>query len=219
MTDARDAPITVLIVDDHSMVRQGLRTFLELTDEIDVIGEAEDGSQAIDLARQVAPDVVLMDLVMPGIDGITATKRIREHCPGTQVIALTSFSADEQVFPAIKAGASGYLLKDVSPNDLVKAIRDAHSGKAPLHPDVARKLVDGIAAQKDRQVPEELTPRELEVLRLIATGLSTREIAERLVISQKTVKVHVSNILGKLHLADRTQAAIYAIRNDLGPLE
>jgi NarL family two-component system response regulator LiaR len=218
MTTAASAPVTVLIVDDHSLVRQGLQTFLELADDILVIGEAADGSEAIEQACRTLPDVVLMDLVMPGIDGITATRTIRERCPSTQVIALTSFSADEQVFSAIEAGASGYLLKDVSPDDLVRAIHDVHQGKAPLHPDVARKLVNGIAGRQEPE-PDQLTPRELEVLRLIASGLSNREIADRLVISHKTVKVHVSHILGKLQVADRTRAAIYALRNNLGPLE
>ena len=188
-----------------------MRTFLELHDEIKVVGEASSGAEAIEQTRRLQPDVVLMDLVMPGMDGIAATSRIRALSPGTKVIALTSFSGEKKVFAAIRAGASGYLLKDVSPSDLAKAIQAAHQGKAHLHPQIAKKLMDEFA---DQPAPShnELTERELEVLSLIAQGLSNREIAKELRISVKTVKTHVSNILGKLHVADRTQAAIYAIK-------
>lgn len=217
------AKIRVLIVDDHPMVRQGLHTFLELHQEIEVVGEAADGLQAVEQVCQLQPDVVLMDLVMPHLDGIAATRQIRSFSPTTQVLALTGFAEDDKVFPAIEAGALGYLLKDVNPDDLVKAIQAAQRGEVPLHPNITKKLMQQVAARAGQpptiertEVGEtdlaELTERELEVLRLIATGLNNREIAQRLIISEKTVKTHVSNILTKLHLADRTQAAIYALK-------
>ncbi|HET9590676.1 MAG TPA: response regulator transcription factor [Anaerolineales bacterium] len=207
--------IRVLIVDDHRVVRQGLRTFLELQEDVVVVGEAEDGQTAVEMVRQLEPNVVLMDLVMPRLDGISATRQVRSLCPGVKVIALTSFTEDDKVFPAIQAGASGYLLKDVSPDDLVEAIRAAYRGEARLHPDIARKLMEQVAQQsasprEDRA--EGLTERELDVVRLVAQGRSNQEIARELVISEKTVKTHVSNILGKLDLEDRTRLAIYAIR-------
>jgi NarL family two-component system response regulator LiaR len=209
----------VLIVDDHGVVRQGLRTYLELLDDIEVIGEAENGTEAVAQVGQHQPDVVLMDLVMPEMDGIEATRQVNATSPSTRVIVLTSFADDEKVFPAIKAGATGYLLKDVSPADLANAIRAVHAGETHLHPDITRKLVDQFASPGavPRPTPDELTPRELEVLRLIAQGMSNREIAQALTISEKTVKTHVSNILSKLHLADRTQAAIYAHRHGIVP--
>lgn len=207
--------ITVLIVDDHAVVRQGLRTFLELQDDIEVVGEAENGVQAVEQTRQRGPDVVLMDLVMPEMDGIEATRRICALRPDTKVIALTSFAADDKVFPAIKAGASGYQLKDVSPSDLADAIRAAHQGETLLHPEVAKRLMNKVAGGAEEPASEELTERELEVLRLVASGLSNKEIAQELTISDKTVKTHISNILSKLHLADRTQAAIYALKKGL----
>jgi two-component system, NarL family, response regulator LiaR len=226
--------IRVLIVDDHAVVRQGLRTFLELQDDpsalpVEVVGEASNGVEAVDLARRLQPDVVLLDLVMPGMDGIQATPRIVESSPQSRVIILTSFGEEDKVIPAIRAGAQGYLLKDIAPHDLVQAVRAAYFGQVQLHPDVARKLMSAVAAKEDppaRRAPdrpapleEELTDRELEVLRLIAGGLNNREIAEKLVISDKTVKTHVSSILGKLHLEDRTQAAIWALRHGLAPNE
>jgi NarL family two-component system response regulator LiaR len=211
--------IRVLIVDDHGVVRQGLRTYLELLDDIEVIGEAENGTEAVAQVRQHQPDVVLMDLVMPEMDGIEATRQVSAISPSTRVIVLTSFADDEKVFPAIKAGATGYLLKDVSPGDLANAIRAVHAGETHLHPDITRKLVDQFASPRTvpTSAPDELTPRELEVLRLIAQGMSNREIAQALTISEKTVKTHVSNILSKLHLVDRTQAAIYAHRHGVAP--
>ena len=213
--------IKVLIVDDHAIVRQGLRTFLELQDDIEVVGEAENGAEAVELARQRRPDVVLMDLVMPEMDGIEATRQICALQPGTRVIALTSFAGDDKVFPAIKAGASGYQLKDVSPPDLVDAIRAAHRGETHLHPEIAKKLMAEVAAREKKAEPDlaVLTGREVDVLRLIARGFSNHEIARELTISEKTVKTHVSSILSKLHLADRTQAAIYALKEGLGPEE
>ena len=209
--------IDVLIVDDHAVVRQGLRSLLELHDDIEVVGEATNGLEAVDLTSRSLPDVVLMDLIMPEMDGIEATRRIRALSPSTQVIVLTSFSEDEQVFSAIKAGALSYLLKNVSPADLVKAIQAAYRGEAQLHPEIAKKLMDEVSAAGKRSTPEELTERELGVLQLLAKGQSNRVIGEELVISEKTVKTHVSNILSKLHLADRTQAAIYALREGLVP--
>ena len=210
--------IKVLIVDDHQVVRQGLRTFLELHEDISVIGEAEDGRQAVELVRVRQPDVVLMDIVMPHMDGITATKQVLALGLATKVIALTSFSEDDKVFPAIQAGASSYLLKDVSPEDLVEAIRAVHRGEARLHPDITRKLMQQVSQVRNTPADNklsELTEREMEVLRLVARGSNNREIAHELFISEKTVKTHVSNILGKLNLEQRTQLVIYAIKNKL----
>src|SRR5512139_1358949 len=218
--------IRVLIVDDHAIVRQGLRTFLELQDggplPIEVVGEAINGIDAIDLVNRLQPDIVLLDIVMPEMDGIQATSRIVECSPRSRVIILTSFGEEERVLPAIRAGAQGYLLKDIPPRELVQAVRDAYLGRVQLHSDVARKLM-AVAAAKDQphtvsagEISEEsLTEREREVLSLVAEGRNNREIAEQLVISEKTVKTHVSNILNKLHLDDRTQAAIYALRHGL----
>src|SRR5512135_1422499 len=192
--------IKVLIVDDHQVVRQGLRTFLELHEDISVIGEAEDGRQAVELVSLRQPDVVLMDIVMPHMDGITATKQVLALGLATKVIALTSFSEDDKVFPAIQAGASSYLLKDVSPEDLVEAIRAVHRGEARLHPDITRKLMQQVSQARNTPADNklsELTEREIEVLRLVARGSNNREIARDLFISEKTVKTHVSNILGK----------------------
>lgn len=207
--------ISVLIVDDHAVVRQGLRTFLDLVDEVEVVGEAANGVAAVEQVQELLPDVVLMDLLMPELDGIEATRRIRALSPSTQVIALTSFSEDDQVFAAIRAGAIGYLLKNVAPADLAKAVQAARRGEVQLDPEVARKLVEEVAGKPRQVTPEQLTERELEVLGLIARGHSNREIAAELIIAEKTVKTHVSNILSKLHLADRTQAAIYALREGL----
>ena len=214
--------ITVLIVDDHQVVRQGLRTFLELHEDVAVVGEAGDGSAALDMVRRLDPDIVLMDLVMPGLDGIAATRQVRALGTHTQVIALTSFAEDDKVFPAIQAGASSYLLKDVSPDALIEAIRAVHRGEPRLHPNIARKLMDATRvahqAGPGREAPAlalDLTGREREVIRLVAQGHSNSEIAGILVISDKTVKTHISNILSKLDLQDRTQLAIYAIKNGL----
>jgi NarL family two-component system response regulator LiaR len=209
--------ISVLIVDDHPIVRQGLRTLLELQDDLVVAGEAENGKVAVDLAARLKPDVVLMDLVMPGLDGISATRQISAMKQATRVIALTSFVEDEKIIPAIQAGAVSFLLKDVSPNDLLEAVRAAYNGEARLHPQVMRKLMDQIASQATAPPPAgtDLTAREGEVLRLVAEGLSNREIAARLVISEKTVKSHISSLLSKLGQEDRTRLAIYAIKKGL----
>jgi NarL family two-component system response regulator LiaR len=207
--------ITVLIVDDHVVVRQGLRTYLELQDGIDIVGEASNGVEAIKKTLKLEPDVVFMDLVMPELDGIAGARETGALSTKTKVIALTSFAVDDKIFPAIEAGAAGYLLKDVSPTDLVNAIRATHRGEAQLHPEVAKKLMDGFARRPSQPSLYDLTPRELDVLRLVGGGMSNREIAAQLSISQKTVKTHVSGILSKLGLADRTQAAIFAVRQGL----
>ncbi len=211
--------IRVLIVDDHQVVRQGLRTFLSLHDDIEIVGEASDGQSAIELAIELAPDVILMDLVMPKLDGIAATRRIHESRPSVQIIALTSFIEDDKIIPAIQAGAASYLLKDVTADVLVEAIRAAQRGERRLHPEAIRKLMEQVAKPPSASAAaSSLTPREIEVLALVAQGKHNREIAETLVISEKTAKMHISNILGKLGLEDRTQLAIYAIQNGLaGP--
>jgi len=206
--------ITVLIVDDHKVVRQGVRAFMDTQPDITVVGEAGVGEEAISLAAEHAPDVVIVDLVMPGMDGVEVTRRVKQVSPRTQVIVLTSYHQDEHIFPAIRAGALSYLLKDVGPAELADAVRKAADGEAVLHPRVAARVVQELhGAREDIPNPfTELSDREFEVLRLIADGLNNADIAETLVISEKTVKSHVSNILNKLHLADRTQAAVYAWR-------
>ena len=211
--------ISVLIVDDHAVVRYGLRSLLDLQEEIELVGEAANGHEAVEQVRQFFPDVVLMDLVMPEMDGIEATRRIRALSPSTKVVVLTSFKDDENVFSAIKAGAAGYLLKNMGPTELVTAIVAAYQGEPQLHPEVARRLMDELVLGPRHPAPGELTERELVVLRLIAQGQGNRDIAQNLVISEKTVKAHVSHILAKLHLTDRTQAAIYAIREGLASEE
>jgi NarL family two-component system response regulator LiaR len=207
-------PITILIVDDHAVVRQGVRAFLETQPDLAVVGEAGSGEEAIGLAAETAPDVTLMDLLMPGMDGVEATRRLKQASPRSQVIVLTSYHQDEHIFPAIRAGALSYLLKDVGPQELAEAVRKAARGEAVLHPRVAARVVQELqGAAKDAFNPfTELSERELEVLKLIADGASNEEIAAKLVISEKTVKSHVSNILSKLHVVDRTQAAVYAWR-------
>ena len=207
--------ICVLIVDDHPVVRHGLRAFLQLQGDLEIAGEASDGEEAVAMVEREPPDVVLLDLVMPRMDGIEAIRRIRAASPSTKVIVLTTYGQDEKVFPAIKAGAAGYLLKDVEPADLVEAIRTVDRGDGLLHPTVAGRLMQEFAAGRERGDEDLLTEREMEVLHLLAQGMSNREIARQFVISEKTVKTHVSNILAKLHLADRTQAALYAVRRGL----
>jgi NarL family two-component system response regulator LiaR len=215
-----ESKITVLLVDDHAVVRQGLYAFLSLQDDMEVVGQASDGAEAVTMTAELLPDVVLMDLIMPKMDGIEATRQIRRLSPETQVLVLTSFAEDDKVFPAIKAGAMGYQMKDVSPADLAEAVRAVHRGDAPLHPEIAKKVLHEFADATQRTLDQaDLTDREREVLGLIAKGLSNRDIAEQLVLSPKTVKTHVSNILSKLHLADRTQAAIYALKQGWVPPE
>jgi two-component system, NarL family, response regulator LiaR len=204
--------IRVVLADDHAVVRQGLRTFLELQEDIEVVADVADGRQALVAVAEHDPDVVLMDLVLPEVDGVEAIRRIVSERPRVRVIALTSFLDDDKLFPAVRAGAAGYLLKDVEPAELVKAIRTVHAGEGLLHPAVAARLLEEVAAAGGRAAPENLTPREREVVGLIARGLSNKRIALELGISEKTVKTHVSSILGKLGLTDRTQVALHAVR-------
>jgi NarL family two-component system response regulator LiaR len=209
--------ISLLITDDHALVRQGTRAFLELQPDIAVIGEAGSGEEAVRMAAELAPDVVLMDLVMPGIGGVEATRQVKQVSPHSQVIVLTSYHEDEYIFPALRAGALSYVLKDVGPDELADTVRKAAIGESVLHPRVAARVVQELRGAR-RDMPNlftDLSDRELEVLRLIADGRSNAQIAEKLVISEKTVKGHVSNILGKLHMLDRTQAAVYAWQQGL----
>ncbi|HEX5691234.1 MAG TPA: response regulator transcription factor [Roseiflexaceae bacterium] len=213
-----EEPIHVLLVDDHAVVRRGLSAFLDTYPEITVVGEAGSGAEGIEMAARLLPDVVLMDLLMPEMDGIEATRRVRAVAPNAQVIVLTSYSEDERIFPAIKAGALSYLLKDVSPDELVRAIAAARRGEATLHPAVASRLMRELTAARTSPL-DELTDREREVLACVAQGMSNAEIANRLTIGERTVKTHVSNILSKLHLQDRTQAVLLALRERLVPLD
>jgi NarL family two-component system response regulator LiaR len=211
-------PISILIVDDHAMVRRGLKSFLQSEEDIEVIGEATDGLEAVEKVQNLVPDVVLMDLVMPGIDGIEAPRRIKAASPGSKVLILTSFGEDERVFASIKAGATGYLLKDVPAEDLGRAIRSVANGEFLLHPQIARKVLEEFSPLQSKDpLQTELTPREMDVLGLIARGMKNKEIALDLGISIKTVKTHVSNILSKLHMFDRTQAALFAVQHGLIP--
>jgi two-component system, NarL family, response regulator LiaR len=208
--------IRVVLADDHAVVRQGLRTFLDLQDDIDVVAEAGDGEAAVDAAARTQPDVILLDLVMPRLDGIGALKRLRERGSRARVIVLTSFGDDDKLFAALRAGAAGYLLKDVQPPELVRAIRSAHDGNAPLSPTIATRVVEEIAQGGGAPAEvDDLTPRERDVLVLIARGRSNKLIALELGVAEKTVKTHVSHIFAKLGLTDRTQAALYAVRHGL----
>jgi NarL family two-component system response regulator LiaR len=211
-------PIRIVLIDDHAVVRKGLRAFLDTYPEIEVVGEAGGGSEGVALVARVLPDVALMDLVMPEMDGIEATRQIKQVSPSTQVIVLTSYGEDERIFPAIKAGALSYLLKDVGPDDLVRAIKAARRGEATLHPSVAARLMQELSGARSSPL-DLLTEREREVLACIARGMSNAEIAEHLIIGERTVKTHVSNILSKLHLQDRTQAALLALRERLVSLD
>ncbi len=216
MSQETNDKVRILIVDDHAVVRQGLITFLELQDEIEVVGEASNGKEAIQKVLELEPDVVLMDLVMPVMDGLTAIKQIKQLRPSTEVIALTSFADDEKVFTAIRSGATGYLLKDVQPNDLVKAVLAADRGEVQLHPEVAKLLMhEVVAPAKEADSLDELTEREREVLGLLGLGMSNKEIAYNISVSEKTVKAHVSSILNKLNLPGRTHAALYASKRGL----
>lgn len=219
MAEESNEPIRILIADDHELVRKGLRALLDSKLDFRVVGEATDGEEARQMAMALQPDVILLDLVMPNKDGLTAISEIKEDMPEARILVLTSFADDDQVYAAVKTGALGYLLKDSSPQQLIEAIRAVHHGKPSLSPDIALKLV------RELRRPTELPPaenplsgRETEVLKLVAQGLSNQEIAQHLVISERTVGAHVSAILSKLHLANRTQAALYALREGLATL-
>ena len=210
--------IRVLVVDDHAVVREGLRAFLELQVGIEVVGEAADGEEALAAADRLRPDVVLLDLVMPRLDGVRALRALRERLPGARVIVLTSFLDDDKLLPALRAGAAGYLLKNAEPRELVRAVRVAHAGEALLDPVVAARLVESLAAGEQDEPLDRLTPREREVLVLIGHGFPNKQIAQRLDVSEKTVKTHVGRLLAKLGVDDRTQAAVLAVRAGLvGP--
>jgi two-component system, NarL family, response regulator LiaR len=212
--------IRVFVTDDHAIVRNGIRAVLAIEPDIEFVGEAENGRQAVDRVAVLRPDVVLMDLMMPEMDGIEAIRRITAADPSAKILVLTSFAADDHVFPAIKAGALSYLLKESGAEELVRAIRQAHRGESTLHPAIARKLLHEVKSPRDGAPSDEaLTEREMDVVKLIARGRSNKEIAGDLVISEATVRTHVSNILSKLHLASRTQAALYALREGLASLD
>jgi NarL family two-component system response regulator LiaR len=207
--------IRILIADDHAVVREGLRAFLQLQDGLEVVGEAADGVEAVEQAERLAPNVVLMDLVMPKLDGVGAMRQLRVRLPAARVIVLTSFLEDDRLLPAIEAGAAGYLLKDVEPAELARAVRLANAGEAMIAPTVAARLVDALVDRGRSPAREPLTRREHEVLELIARGRSNKRIAIELGISEKTVKAHVGRVLAKLGVADRTQAALLAVRERL----
>jgi two-component system, NarL family, response regulator LiaR len=214
----RNELIRILITDDHAIVREGLRTLISTEPGMQVVGEAMDGVEAVQKACNLKPDVILLDMVMPRMHGLEAIHEIKRECPEAHILVLTSYSDDEMVFPAIKAGALGYLLKNTAPERLLQAIRDVHQGIPSMSPDIAAKLMLELQRPSDLPPTEEpLTEREVDVLRLVAQGFTNQEIAERLVIGVGTVRTHVSNILGKLHLANRTQAALYALREGLTP--
>jgi two-component system, NarL family, response regulator LiaR len=219
MTNDR-TPIRVLIADDHAVVREGIRAFLTTKPDMIVVGEASNGGEAIEAALRLQPDVILMDLLMPEVDGITAIRQIRAAQPDARILVLTSFATDDQVFPAIKAGALGYLLKDSGPTDLVRAIQQVYRGESSLHPTIARKVLQLLTQPAPQpRTTDPLTDREVDVLRLLAQGQSNGEIAATLKVGEGTVRTHVSSILAKLHLASRTQAALYALREGFASLE
>ena len=212
--------IRILIADDHAVVRRGLRALIDTESGMEVVGEAEDGVEATEKARSLRPDVVLLDMMMPRKDGLDALREIKRDDPETRILILTSFAEDDKVFPAIKSGALGYLLKDSSPEDLLRAIKDVYEGASSLHPTIARMLIGEISRTTDLPLIEDpLTEREVEVLKLVARGLTNDEIAGMLVVSSRTVGKHVSNILDKLHLANRTQAALYALQEGMASLD
>jgi NarL family two-component system response regulator LiaR len=212
--------IRLLIVDDHTIVRKGIKVLIATEKDMQVVGEAENGAEAVEKAASLKPDVILMDLVMPHMDGIEATSRITTQQPGARILVLTSFAADDKVFPAVKAGALGYLLKDSSPEQLLEAIRQVSRGEPSLEPAIARKVLQELSNPgQGKPTAEPLTQRELEVLRLISQGLSNKEIAAKIFVAEWTVRTHVSNVLSKLHLASRTQAALYALRSGIASLD
>ena len=214
--------ITILITDDQAIVRKGIRALLATEVDIQVVGEAENGVEAISQVESLQPDVILMDLVMPEMDGVEAIRQIKAHQSAARILVLTSFATDDKVFPAIKAGAQGYLLKDSSPEELVQAIRQVYQGETSLHPTIARKVLQELQTPPEPEQPrtsDPLTEREVEVLQLIVRGLGNQSIGEKLSISEATVRTHVSNILGKLHLASRTQAALYALQQGWASLD
>ena len=212
--------IKVFLTDDHAIVRNGIKATLDLVPDIRVVGEAANGLEAVAGVERTGPDVVLMDLVMPGMDGIEAIRRIKAAQPQVRILVLTTFAGEDKILPAIKAGALGYQLKDSGPEELVEAIRQVDRGESSLHPIIARKVLQELSRPSALPpTPDPLTQREMEVLKLVAQGLENPAIAEKLVISEATVRTHVSNILGKLHLASRTQAALYALREGLASLD
>jgi NarL family two-component system response regulator LiaR len=212
--------IRILIADDHAIVREGLRALIATEPDLELVGEASDGIQAVDKALALKPDVILLDMMMPRKDGLGAIEGIIKEKPNARILVLTSFAEDDKVFPAIKAGALGYLLKDSSPQELLQAIHNVYQGEASLHPTIARKLMREL--NQPPSLPpttDPLTEREVDVLRLVAQGLSNYDIAEKLVVSERTVRTHVSHILDKLHLANRTQMALYAVREGIAKLD
>lgn len=211
--------IRILICDDHAVVRRGLRSLIGVNTEMELVGEAADGEEAVSMAKKLKPDVIIMDLIMPRKSGIDATTEIKKKNPDAKILVLTSFSDDNNVFPAIKAGASGYLLKDSSPEELLQAINDVHQGKSSLHPVIAQKVIQELHQPSDLPPTEyPLTAREVDVLKYVAQGLSNQNISRKLKIKEGTVRIHVGNILNKLQLANRTQAALYALREGLAEL-
>lgn len=218
MTEKEKA-IRILIADDHQLVRQGLMALLTVKPGIEVVGQATDGVEAVELAQSLGPDIILLDLLMPNMDGIEATREIKAEDPDARILIITSFAEDENVYQAIKAGALGYLLKDSSPQELLQAIHNVCAGRLSLHPNIALKLIEDLNQPQDTKPTEDpLTEREVEVLKLVAKGHSNQEISEALFVSERTVGAHVSNILSKLHLANRTQAALFALRTGLTDL-